>query len=58
MERARAGSRPVVGRTAGVEIVWFDGEFDPAIQRGRVDQWQLMTRGLCSNSAGQHRHAG
>ncbi|MFO7320411.1 MAG: sugar ABC transporter substrate-binding protein [Chloroflexota bacterium] len=22
----------------GVEIVWFDGEFDPAIQRGKVDQ--------------------
>lgn len=22
----------------GVEITWFDGEFDPAIQRGKVDQ--------------------
>jgi len=22
----------------GVEVVWFDGEFDPAIQRGKVDQ--------------------
>jgi ribose transport system substrate-binding protein len=22
----------------GVEVTWFDGEFDPAIQRGKVDQ--------------------
>lgn len=22
----------------GVEITWFDGEFDPAIQRGKIDQ--------------------
>jgi ribose transport system substrate-binding protein len=26
------------GELLGVEIVWFDGEFDPAIQRGKIDQ--------------------
>jgi len=26
------------GELLGVEITWFDGEFDPAIQRGRIDQ--------------------
>lgn len=26
------------GELLGVEITWFDGEFDPAIQRGKIDQ--------------------
>lgn len=27
----------------GVEITWFDGEFDPAIQRGKIDQMATET---------------
>jgi len=26
------------GALLGVDITWFDGEFDPAIQRGKIDQ--------------------
>ncbi len=31
------------GELLGVEIVWFDGEFDPAIQRGKIDQMATDT---------------
>jgi ribose transport system substrate-binding protein len=31
------------GELLGVEITWFDGEFDPAIQRGKIDQMATET---------------
>ncbi|MBC7871191.1 MAG: sugar ABC transporter substrate-binding protein [Chitinophagaceae bacterium] len=31
------------GELLGVDITWFDGEFDPAIQRGRIDQMATET---------------
>lgn len=31
------------GELLGVDITWFDGEFDPAIQRGKIDQMATET---------------
>ncbi|MDX2136816.1 MAG: sugar ABC transporter substrate-binding protein [Chloroflexota bacterium] len=31
------------GELLGVEITWFDGEFDPAIQRSKIDQMATET---------------
>jgi ribose transport system substrate-binding protein len=31
------------GELLGVEITWFDGEFDPALQRGKIDQMATET---------------
>src|SRR5215207_8337445 len=31
------------GGLLGVEITWFDGEFDPAIQRSKIDQMATGT---------------